>query len=223
MMITVWLCTFPAMFFGMWNVGYQANTILAGSAELMAAQDGWRIALTSALAGLDPASLWANFLHGATYFLPIYLTTFIVGGFWEVLFAAIRRHEVNEGFFVTSVLFALTCPPDIPLWQVALGISFGVVIGKEVFGGTGKNFLNPALPAAPSLLRLSGADVGRRRVDRGGWLHRRDHAVARRGRRHRGGGRQWHRLDERLPRHGARSIGETSTLAILIGGAVLLS
>ena len=124
MMITVWLCTFPAMFFGMWNVGYQANTILAGSPELMAAQEGWRIALTGALAGLDPASLWANFVHGATYFLPIYLTTFIVGGFWEVLFASIRNHEVNEGFFVTSVLFALTLPPDTPLWQVALGISW---------------------------------------------------------------------------------------------------
>ena len=66
--------------------------------------------------------------------------TFIVGGFWEVLFASIRKHEVNEGFFVTSVLFALILPPTIPLWQVALGISFGVVIGKEIFGGTGKNF-----------------------------------------------------------------------------------
>jgi Na+-transporting NADH:ubiquinone oxidoreductase subunit B len=73
------------------------------------------------------------------------LTTFIVGGFWEVLFASIRKHEVNEGFFVSSVLFALCCPPDLPLWMVALGISFGIVIGKEVFGGTGKNFLNPAL------------------------------------------------------------------------------
>src|SRR5690606_18709293 len=78
-------------------------------------------------------------------FLPIYAVTFIVGGFWEVLFASIRRHEVNEGFFVTSVLFALILPASIPLWQVALGISFGVVLGKEVFGGTGKNFLNPAL------------------------------------------------------------------------------
>ncbi len=64
---------------------------------------------------------------------------------WEILFAVKRGHEVNEGFFVTSILFALTCPPDIPLWQVAIGISFGVVIGKEVFGGTGKHFLNPAL------------------------------------------------------------------------------
>jgi Na+-transporting NADH:ubiquinone oxidoreductase subunit B len=61
------------------------------------------------------------------------------------LFATVRKHEINEGFFVTSVLFALTLPPDMPLWQVALGISFGVVVGKEVFGGTGKNFLNPAL------------------------------------------------------------------------------
>ena len=60
-------------------------------------------------------------------------------------FAVKRGHEVNEGFFVTSILFSLTLPATIPLWQVALGISFGVVIGKEIFGGTGKNFLNPAL------------------------------------------------------------------------------
>lgn len=150
MMITVWLCTFPAMFFGMWNVGYQANTILAGSAELMAAQEGWRIGLIGAFAGFDPGSLWDNFIHGAAYFLPIYLTTFIVGGFWEVLFASIRKHEVNEGFFVTSVLFALTLPPDTPLWQVALGISFGVVIAKEVFGGPGRTSSTPRSPAAPS-------------------------------------------------------------------------
>jgi Na+-transporting NADH:ubiquinone oxidoreductase subunit B len=79
------------------------------------------------------------------YFVPIYFVVFVVGGFWEVLFAIIRRHEINEGFFVTSILFALILPPAIPLWQAALGISFGIVIGKEVFGGTGKNFLNPAL------------------------------------------------------------------------------
>ena len=71
--------------------------------------------------------------------------TFLTGAFWEILFAVVRRHEINEGFFVSSVLFALCCPPDVPLWQVALGISFGIVIGKEIFGGTGKNFLNPAL------------------------------------------------------------------------------
>jgi Na+-transporting NADH:ubiquinone oxidoreductase subunit B len=71
-----------------------------------------------------------------------------VGGFWEVLFAIIRKHEINEGFFVTSILFALIVPPTLPLWQAALGISFGVVIAKEIFGGTGRNFLNPALAAA---------------------------------------------------------------------------
>lgn len=142
-MITVWLATFPAMFYGMYNVGHQANDILAAG-EILAG-DGWRITMTAMFAGFDPNSIWDCFVHGAFYFVPIYLTTFIVGGFWEVLFAAKRGHEINEGFFVTSVLFALTCPPNIPLWMVALGITFGIVVGKEVFGGTGKNFLNPAL------------------------------------------------------------------------------
>ncbi|NLY59419.1 MAG: NADH:ubiquinone reductase (Na(+)-transporting) subunit B, partial [Gammaproteobacteria bacterium] len=105
MMITVWLCTFPAMFFGMWNVGYQANSIFAANPDLLAEQEGWRLALTGMLAGFDPSSIWDNIVYGATWFLPIYLVTFVVGGFWEVLFASIRRHEVNEGFFVTSVLF----------------------------------------------------------------------------------------------------------------------
>jgi Na+-transporting NADH:ubiquinone oxidoreductase subunit B len=82
---------------------------------------------------------------GALYFLPVYATVFVVGGFWEVLFAVVRKHEVNEGFFVSSVLFALILPPTIPLWQAALGITFGIVVAKELFGGTGRNFLNPAL------------------------------------------------------------------------------
>ena len=145
MMVAVWVCTFPVIFFGMWNIGYQANKAFAASPELLAAQDNWRMALIRMLAGFDSASIWDNLLQGATWFLPIYLVTFVVGIAWEMLFASVRKHEVNEGFFVTSVLFALTMPPSIPLWQVALGISFGVVIAKEVFGGTGKNFLNPAL------------------------------------------------------------------------------
>jgi Na+-transporting NADH:ubiquinone oxidoreductase subunit B len=143
MMITVWVCTFPAMFFGMYNVGLQANEAMAamGVTEL----DSWRGSLISLFAGYSPTSVWDCFIHGAMYFLPVYAVVFLVGGFWEVLFASVRGHEVNEGFFVTSVLLALILPPDVPLWQAALGISFGVVIGKEVFGGTGKNFLNPAL------------------------------------------------------------------------------
>jgi Na+-transporting NADH:ubiquinone oxidoreductase subunit B len=73
------------------------------------------------------------------------LVSYIVGFGWEILFAVIRRHEISEGVFVTAMLFPLTLPPTTPLWQVALGMSFGVVIGKEIFGGTGRNFLNPAL------------------------------------------------------------------------------
>lgn len=140
-MITVWLCTFPVMFWGMYNVGFQALTAIQ---QMGITPDGWRTIITD-MAGYDPNSIWACFLYGAMQFLPIYAVTFAVGILWEIIFAVVRGHEVNEGFFVTSVLFALSLPPDIPLWQVALGISFGVVVAKEVFGGTGKNFLNPAL------------------------------------------------------------------------------
>ena len=140
-MITVWLCTFPAMFWGMYNVGFQALNYMAHAGVT---PDGWRTLITG-MAGYDPNSIWACFVYGAMQFLPIYAVTFAVGILWEIIFAVVRGHEVNEGFFVTSVLFALSLPPGIPLWQVALGISFGVVVAKEVFGGTGKNFLNPAL------------------------------------------------------------------------------
>lgn len=140
-MITVWLCTFPAMFWGMYNVGFQA---LSAIQAIGITPEGWRTIITN-MAGYDPNSIWASFVYGAMQFLPIYAVTFAVGILWEIIFAVVRGHEVNEGFFVTSVLFALSLPPDIPLWQVALGITFGVVVAKEVFGGTGKNFLNPAL------------------------------------------------------------------------------
>ncbi|MCK9259777.1 MAG: NADH:ubiquinone reductase (Na(+)-transporting) subunit B [Azoarcus sp.] len=223
MMITVWLCTFPALFFGMWNIGFQANTIYAANPDLLAAQDGWRMALIAAFASFDPGSVWDNMVHGAAYFLPIYLVTFVVGGFWEVLFASVRRHEVNEGFFVTSVLFALICPPTVPLWQVALGISFGVVIGKEVFGGTGKNFLNPALTGRAFLYfaypaQLSG-DAVWTAVD--GYTGATPLSLGAAGGLEQivDGGITW--MDAFLGLiHG--SVGETSTLAILIGGAVLL-
>ena len=96
-------------------------------------------------AGYDASSTYDCMLHGFLYFFPIYAVTMAAGGFWEILFSGVRNHEINEGFFVTSMLYTLILPASIPLWQVAIGISFGVVIGKEVFGGTGKNFLNPAL------------------------------------------------------------------------------
>ncbi|MDX1400129.1 MAG: NADH:ubiquinone reductase (Na(+)-transporting) subunit B, partial [Oceanospirillum sp.] len=221
MMITVWMCTFPAMFFGMWNVGYHANMAMAETG-LMAAE-GWRGGLISLLAGYDPASLWDNMIHGAMYFLPVYAVTFIVGGFWEVLFAMKRGHEVNEGFFVTSILFALTLPATIPLWQVALGITFGVVVAKEIFGGTGKNFLNPALAGRAFLYfaypaQISG-DAVWTAVD--GYTGATALGVA--------AADGMAGLTETLTWWDSflgvmpGSMGETSTLAIMIGGAVLLA
>ncbi len=141
MMILVWIATFPAMFFGMYNVGFQALSAMAINGNTL---EGWRSIVLS-MFGNDPNSMLACFMYGAIHFLPIYAVTFAVGILWEIIFAVKRGHEVNEGFFVTSVLFALSLPATIPLWQVALGITFGVVVAKEVFGGTGKNFLNPAL------------------------------------------------------------------------------
>jgi Na+-transporting NADH:ubiquinone oxidoreductase subunit B len=145
-MIMVWLATFPAMFYGMYNVGHQAHEVIAMGAGSI--PDIWQASLFTALGGqigMETTGILSMFAYGACFFVPIYAVVFIVGGFWEVLFASIRKHEINEGFFVTSVLFALTLPATVPLWQVALGITFGVVIAKEIFGGTGRNFLNPAL------------------------------------------------------------------------------
>jgi Na+-transporting NADH:ubiquinone oxidoreductase subunit B len=219
-MITVWMATFPTMFFGMWNVGFQANTIMLEMGML--AQEGGRGIFIAMLAGYDPTSIWDNLVHGAAYFLPIYMVTFIVGAFWEVLFASVRGHEVNEGFFVTSVLFALCCPPDLPLWMVAVGISFGIVIGKEVFGGTGKNFLNPALTGRAFLYfaypaYMSG-DAVWTAVD--GYTGATMLSVA--------ATAGMAGLEQSTTWMSAfigtiqGSIGETSTLAILLGGVVLM-
>lgn len=143
-MILVVFAATPCALIGIWNTGFQANGAMAALG--VEALNGWRgSALSLFAAGYDAGSLYDNFMHGLVYFLPIYAVTMAAGGFWEILFAGIRNHEINEGFFVTSLLYALILPASIPLWQVAIGISFGVVIGKEVFGGTGKNFLNPAL------------------------------------------------------------------------------
>ena len=143
-MIVVVFAATPAVVMGMWNTGFQANSALAALG--MPGIEGWRGVILGLLgAGYDPGSVYDNFLHGLLYFLPIYIVTMAAGGFWEILFSGVRNHEINEGFFVTSLLYAAILPATTPLWQVALGISFGVVIGKEVFGGTGKNFLNPAL------------------------------------------------------------------------------
>ena len=140
-----------------YNTGLQANLAIArGAAPL----PGWRTTVLETLGvGFSPDSVLAAVLHGGLWYLPVLVVTFAVGGAWEMLFAVVRRHEVSEGFLVTGMLFPLILPPTVPLWQVALGISFGVVVGKEIFGGSGFNILNPALTARAFLFFAYPADL----------------------------------------------------------------
>ncbi|MEO1497083.1 MAG: NADH:ubiquinone reductase (Na(+)-transporting) subunit B [Planctomycetota bacterium] len=155
MMSTVIVALLPCIFMAFWNTGYQANLAIAeqGAQPLQHSITGLgfitRDYVFTELLGMsyDPNSFIANVVHGALWFLPVYAACMAVGGLCEVTFAIIRGHEINEGFLVSGMLFPLTLPPAIPLWQVGVGIAFGIVVGKEIFGGTGKNFLNPALTA----------------------------------------------------------------------------
>lgn len=132
MMITVVVALIPCILYGMYNAGHQ---------HLLVNGQGFYPVIDTL-----PHCI-KELVQGALIVMPIIVTSYAVGGIWEVIFAIVRKHEINEGFLVTGMLFALILPPTIPLWQVALGVSFGVVVGKEVFGGTGMNFLNPALTA----------------------------------------------------------------------------
>lgn len=123
-MILVVISLIPLYIFGAANVGYQ-----------------------NALAFELERSTWQNFWVGFGKILPIIAVTFASGAFWELLFAIVRKHPVSEGFLVTCALIPLTMPPGIPLWQIAIATSFGIVIGKEIFGGVGMNIFNPALMA----------------------------------------------------------------------------
>lgn len=159
-MTYVVIATIPCILMALYNTGYQTNLAIA---EFGAS--GWRAAIIEGLGiGFNASNPFANMMHGLLYFLPVYIVTLVAGGIFEVIFATVRKHEVNEGFLVSSMLYALIVPATTPLWQVALGIIFGVVIGKEVFGGTGKNFLNPALTGRAFLYfaypaQLSGDSV----------------------------------------------------------------
>ncbi len=220
-MITVVFALIPCFYMAMWNTGYQANTAL--SALGLEAGTGWQWGVMK-LFGLsaNPESFGANVILGALYFFPIYIVCNIVGGFWETLFAVVRKHEINEGFLVTGSLIPLILPPQIPLWQVALATSFGVVIGKEIFGGTGKNILNPALLARAFLFFAYPAHISGNAawVAVDGYSGATPLALAS------GGGitavmakySWWDCFIGTIP----GSIGETSTLACLIGAVVLI-
>ena len=143
LMVTVVVALVGCIFMAIYNTGYQANLAVAAGAAPLA---DWRTMVMQSLGlGFAPNDTIACMAHGALYYLPVLAITFAVGGFWEGLFAIVRRHEINEGFLVTGMLVPLILPPTVPLWQVVLGVSFGVVVGKEIFGGTGMNVLNPAL------------------------------------------------------------------------------
>ncbi|MFP6640148.1 MAG: NADH:ubiquinone reductase (Na(+)-transporting) subunit B [Myxococcota bacterium] len=222
LMILVVVALLPCMYFACWNTGYQAMLAIAKGAVPL---ESWRIDLWQGL-GLvyDFKSDFLCVLFGSLYWIPIYLTVMLVGGLAELVFAVVRSHEINEGFLVTGALLPLTLPPTIPLWMVAIGIVFGVVMGKEVFGGVGTNFLNPALTARAFLFFaypafMSGeapwiaADFGGLDNFSGATLLAQ--AAATPGALE--GADWWAAFWGRIP----GSLGETSTFACLIGAAVL--
>lgn len=143
-MTIVAMCLLPTIFFGMYNIGLQAQLAVASGATPLAT---WQLGLFNLFTGglTEESGLVSLFFYGLSFYIPIYLTAIAVTLFWEFVFARARQQEVNEGFFVTALLFTLILPVATPLWLVAMGISFGVVVAKELFGGMGYNFLNPAL------------------------------------------------------------------------------
>lgn len=205
-MILVVLSLVPCLLFGMWNTGYQHFLAL----------------------GITDASLFDNFLFGLKKVLPIVIVSYASGLGTEFTFAIIRKHKINEGFLVSGMLIPLVMPVDVPLWMVAVSTIFAVVIGKEVFGGTGMNVLNPALTARAFLFfayptKMSGNEVwintdlsnGQRVVD--GFSGATPLGDAAAGFADRIPG-FWDSFFGFIP----GSIGETSTLACLIGAAVLI-
>lgn len=205
-MILVVLSLIPCLLFGMWNAGYQHHKAV----------------------GIMDASLPANFIFGAGKVLPIVITTYVTGLTVEFVFAIIRKHTINEGFLVSGMLIPLVMPVDVPLWMVAVSTVFAVIIGKEVFGGTGMNILNPALTARAFLFfayptKISGDEVwintsltkGQVLVD--GFSGATPLADAAAGNADKIPG-IWESFIGIIP----GSIGETSTIACLLGAAILL-
>lgn len=220
MMITVVYAMIPAILMAMYNTGYQIHRTVQNGGALL---ENWQSAVYQWLSlPLAADSLLGCFVHGALYFVPIMIVTYTVGGLLEVGFCIIRRHEVNEGLLVTGMLIPLTMPATVPYWQLALGVAFGVVVGKEIFGGTGMNFLNPALTARVFLFfaypaQLTGPVwVAAKPADGASgatWLSSYAEGAG-----HLSGFSTWDAIIGTIP----GSMGETSVIAAAIGALVLL-
>ena len=145
------VATIPCWLIGLWSLGYQSNLAMVemGLAEL----PGWRGGiLTGWGIGYDPEHLLACFVHGFLYFVPVFLVALLVGSFWDAVFSVVRRRPLDEGLLFFAWLFALILPAGAPLYQVGLGMTFGMVVGKHVYGGTGRYLVNPAMLGLTFLL-----------------------------------------------------------------------
>ena len=157
----------PALLIGLWSLGHQTNLALQDFGLDPGEVSGWRARFLGWTGlGFDPHSVAACLVHGLLYFTPVFVTALLVGAFWEALFASWRRRPVDEGLLAMAWLFAMLLPATVPLYQVALGMSFGIVVGKLIYGGSGRYLVNPALLALtflvfsyPQLLFTEGAWV----------------------------------------------------------------
>lgn len=145
LMITVVIALVPCILMAMYNTGYQAHLAIANGAVPLDSWQAWLFQATGI--PFDFKNPIACVLYGALHYVPILIASMATGAIVEPLVAMIRKHEINEGFLVTGMLIPLTLPPTIPLWMVVVGTAFGIIFAKEIFGGTGMNFLNPALTA----------------------------------------------------------------------------
>ena len=145
LMITVVIALVPCILMALYNTGYQANLAIANGAVPLDTWQAWIFETTGI--PFDFRNPISCVLYGTIHFVPILLAAMLTGAILEPLVAMIRKHEINEGFLVTGMLIPLTLPPTIPLWMVVIGTAFGTIFAKEIFGGSGMNFLNPALTA----------------------------------------------------------------------------
>lgn len=197
-MIMVVVALIPALLFGIWNVGYQH--FLSTGAE---------------------AGFWEMAGYGLLKVLPIIIVAYVVGLGIEFYFAQIRGHDVNEGFLVSGMLIPLVMPPDVPLWMVALATAFAVIFGKEVFGGTGMNILNPALTARAFLFFAYPAEMSGDKV----WIAEKADAYSGATPLAQGAASHINEMPsfaDMFMGYIPGSIGETSTLAIILGALILI-